>query len=357
MTYRPILRFKRGEQTALDNLSHEVKSVTKPLLNFVLTDFDPSPGENFDPAFDARIQKCAVNLNAIWSGYAVAVDLSELDADARCEGGAHPVFQFFSFLMSSSDHALAWPVIRFDSDAAYIAAVANVCSQFNVSPVFRITPDDLADADLATWLSDRLSECGAAHSQADFIVDMGYIHSSGGSIITARGALAAVPFASSWGDLSLVAGSFPENLSGFAIGHHVITRQEWGVWRANRIAHDRAISYGDYATIHPIVADEAIDPRTMNPTASVRYTFEDSWILIRGHGTRTKGGGGFEQFYDHADTIVSLPEYRGETFSFGDEKIMRIHRRQERTGNLENWVSIGVNHHIVEIVGQLAIQP
>lgn len=117
------------------------------------------------------------------------------------------------------------------------------------------------------------------------------------------------------------------------------------------------VSYGDYATIHPIPVEEGLDPRTMNPTASVRYTFEDTWILLRGQGTRTRGGQGFAQFLGHADTIVAMPQYRGEPFSFGDGKIMRIHRRAEGQGNLETWVTIGVNHHIAEIAGQLAILP
>lgn len=72
----------------------------------------------------------------------------------------------------------------------------------------------------------------------------------------------------------------------------------------------------------------------MNPTASVRYSFEDTWILLRGQGTSTRGGQRFAQFVGHADTIVAMPQYRGELFSFGDGKIMKIHRRAEGQGVL-----------------------
>lgn len=92
----------------------------------------------------------------------------------------------------------------------------------------------------------------------------------------------------------------------------------------------------------------------MNPSASVRYTVDNNWLLIRGEGVRNRGGRGFAQFQDHAENLIRLPQYRGEAFSFGDEKIARISRREDRPGNLETWIMIGVNHHLTEIADQLA---
>ncbi|OLP60325.1 hypothetical protein BJF93_15320 [Xaviernesmea oryzae] len=357
MTYRPILRFKRGEQTALTNLSAAQKAGTVPLLNIASHSFNPPPGGETDVAFDQRIAQDADRLNSAWAGYAAAVDLGDIDPDARCAGGVHFVRYFFDRIADADQHAHVSPVLRLESDEAFLAAVASVCGDYGVRPVFRMTPDDLAELDIDDVVSDMLDECGLQAADAAFIVDLGYIDTAGRSVITARGALAAVPFASEWADIALVAGSFPENLSGFAVGAHIVQRHEWAVWLANRSAAGRAVTYGDYATIHPLPVEEGLDPRTMNPTASVRYTFESTWVLLRGQGTRTRGGQGFAQFLAHADTIVAMPQYRGQVFSFGDGRIMRIHRRAEGQGNLETWVSIGVNHHIAEIVGQFASLP
>jgi hypothetical protein len=354
MIYNPILRFKRGEQTALTNLSNDHKAAIKPLLNIAPHDFNPAPGVDTDGTFDQRITQDADRLNSAWAGYTAAVDLGDIDPEARCAGGVHPVRHFFDHLATSDKRAIASPVLRFESDDDYVAAVASVCADYNVSPVFRMTPDDLAERDIEDVVRAMLDACDALAADADFVVDMGYIETTGRSIITARGALGVVPFAADWAALALVAGSFPENLSGFVVGTHVMERHEWGVWLANQVTAGRDVIYGDYATIHPIPVEDRLDPRTMNPTASVRYTFEDKWLLLRGQGTRTRGGLGFGQFLSHADTIVAMPQYRGEPFSFGDSKIMRIHRREESQGNLETWVTIGVNHHIAEIVGQLA---
>lgn len=357
MAYQPILRFKRGEQTALNNLSDANKAATIPLLSITSHSFDPAPGDDIDIAFDQRITQDAERLNSVWAGYSAAVDLGNIDPEARCAGGVHPVRHLFDKLAENDYRAHVRPVLRLGSDVNYVAAVASVCADYGVSPVFRMSPDDLAEPDIGDVVRGMLYDCAVSASEAEFVVDMGYVSTAGRSIITARGALAAVPFAADWASLVLVAGSFPENLSGFAVGTHTVARHEWAVWLANRSTAGRGVSYGDYATIHPIPVDEGLDPRTMNPTASVRYTFEDAWILFRGQGTRTRGGQGFAQFLAHADTIVKMPYYRGEPFSFGDGRIMRIHRREEGQGNLETWITIGVNHHIAEIVGQLAILP
>lgn len=353
-SYRPILRFKRGEQTALSNLFEGQKASTKPILNLTAHSYSPPEGSTVDKAFDLNIIQDANRLNAAWADYYAAVDLGDIDPDARCEGGIHPLRKFFDQIASSDEKAKVSPVIRLSNDADYISSVASICSEFKVGPVFRLTPDDLADPDISEVISELLAEFRLSAADSEMIVDMSYITTTGRSIITAKGALSAVPFTADWASLILVAGSFPENLSGFSVGTHTVDRHEWSVWIANRKAADRDVLYGDYATIHPIPVDEELDPRTMNPTASARYTHENTWILLRGQGTRTRGGPGFSQFYDHADKLCKMAQYRGEPFSYGDKKIARINRREDSQGNLETWVTVGVNHHIAEIVDQLA---
>lgn len=357
MNYRPILRFKRGEQTALANLEPSQKAAIKPLVNLVAHGFNPPDGLLTDSAFDQRIRQDADRLKSVWASYPVNVDLGDIEPDAQCDGVIHPVKYFFDRLYADNNCPIASPVLRAGSDDRYIAAVAAVCAEYGSVPAFRITPDDLAEVDIDDAIQSMLFTCGVRAADAEFIIDMGYISTTGRSILTARGALTAVPFVEDWAALTLVAGSFPESLSEFAIGPHTIERHEWDVWLANRSLGARPLLYGDYVTLHPIPIEDGIDPALMNPSASLRYAVGSKWILLRGQGTRTRGGQGYNQFFTHADKIVTMPEYRGEDFSFGDRKIMKIHRREENHGNLETWVTIAVSHHIAEIVDQLASLP
>ncbi len=352
--YRPILRFKRGEQTALSYLSGTAKSAIKPLVNITPHSFDPISPEGLDDVFDQRLAQDAGRLNSIWAGYEAAVDLGDIDSNAQCVQAAHPVRYFFNCIYGDEVRANINPVLRFNSDDDYIAAVASVCRDFNIAPVLRLTPDDLAEPETETVISKMLGECGVSSQETEMVVDMGYITTKGRSQIMAKGALSAVPFVEDWATLSLVAGSFPESLSDFIVGRHTIERREWPVWLSNRNVAGREVIYGDYATIHPIPVEDGLDPKTMNPSASVRYTHEHTWLLLRGYGVRSRDGAGFTQFVSHANTLVGSPEYRGKDFSFGDAKIMRISQGEDKQGNLETWVTIGVNHHISEVVYQLA---
>lgn len=352
-TYMPILRFKRGEQRALLNLQNQQKAIIKPLVNITAYDFNPPADTAVDEAFDLRLSQDADRLNAIWTGNAIAVDMNQIDPSARCQGSTHPVKYFFDLLTSAGGHVSAQPVIQITSDNAYISAVAEICGNHTLYPILRLTPDDLSANDVAETISGLLETCGVSATDVDLVIDLNYISAAGRATITARGALAGIPFSSDWSDIVLAAGSFPENLTDYSIGTHQVDREEWHVWLNNRVTANRSIIYGDYATIHPVMLD-GLDPRTMNPSASVRYTWDDKWFVLRGQGTRSRGSLGFQQFFNHADTLHSMLQYRGPRFSFGDERIENIHFRQETQGNLETWVTIGVNHHLAEIVDRLA---
>lgn len=142
-----------------------------------------------------------------------------------------------------------------------MAAVASVCADYGLSPVFRMTPDDLAEPDIDDVGREMPDECGAQAADADFVVDIGYIATTGRSVITARGALAAVPFAADWAALALVAGSFPENLSGFAVATHIVERHEWAVWPVNRNAAGRVVRTREHGFMLPSLRLNGIEKR------------------------------------------------------------------------------------------------
>lgn len=350
MTYRPLLRWKRGEQTALANLDEAHKREVQPLLVIKGHSYDPPQGQSNDPAFDTRIVQDADRLRGAWAGHRVAIDFGNVDPDAECSGGEPPIARFFAVLNGEVE---ATPVLRPSSDGRLVQTVARL----NLVPTFRLTPDDLAASDIEATLRGQMESCNVQPRDCDIVVDLGYIATAGRSLITARGGLQALPFLQEWSSVTLASGSFPENLSEYLVGAHLVERIEWNVWLAVKEGVGRQVNYGDYTTIHPNPVEEGLDPRTMNPSASVRYTHEGNWLLLRGEGTRNRGGRGFAQFQDHANRLILCPEYRGQHFSAGDERIARIARGDDGAGNLETWVTIGVNHHIAEIAGQLASLP
>ncbi|MFC5518849.1 beta family protein [Kaistia terrae] len=98
MIYRPLLRWKRGEQTALTNLVAAHNRVVEPLLTVTGHSYNPLSGDTVDAAFDARITHDAVRLRLAWTGHRASVDLATLDPDAECHNGQHPLSRFFDAL-------------------------------------------------------------------------------------------------------------------------------------------------------------------------------------------------------------------------------------------------------------------
>lgn len=127
-------------------------------------------------------------------------------------------------------------------------------------------------------------------------------------------------------------------------------RVEWILYKKVRSQVDRPLFFADYGVRHP---DSATDFQPyMIPGTKIKYTADDMTIIVKGGSSRH--GAGFDQFHDLAEVIVALPEYRGAAFSWGDHRISEVARRATGPGNMTNWVAIETNHHITEVVNQLA---
>ena len=89
----------------------------------------------------------------------------------------------------------------------------------------------------------------------------------------------------------------------------------------------------------------------MRPSASIRYTAQDSWLVLKGKNLR---GNGFGQFYQVSRDLIARPEYSGRNFSWGDAYIYECGDELAGPGNLTTWRKVGTSHHLVFAVRQLA---
>jgi len=157
-----------------------------------------------------------------------------------------------------------------------------------------------------------------------------------------------------WRTFTVAATSFPQNLTGLPPSDaSLIPRQEWNLWtelsrlRIQRIA--RVPTFGDYAISHPEPAE--VDPRIMRPSASVRYTCDLAWLILKARNLRDHG---YEQFHDVCWVLVQRAEYCGRQFSWGDRYIDDCAAERVGTGNLTTWRKVGTSHHLAFAVHQIA---
>ena len=130
-----------------------------------------------------------------------------------------------------------------------------------------------------------------------------------------------------------------------------VPRHEWMVWR--RLIGDqdlpRVPAFADYCIANPQPSE--VDPRIMRPSASIRYTAAERWLILKGRNLRDHG---YAQFHQVCRDLTALPEYCGAAFSWGDCYITQCAANQAGTGNLTTWRKVGTSHHLAFVLGQLS---
>jgi hypothetical protein len=183
------------------------------------------------------------------------------------------------------------------------------------------------------------------------IVDVGLVTESGIKFLYI---CSRVPEVLRWRTFTVLAGSFPKDLSHLSIGTHLVPRFEWLHWRASleNANLPRVPTFGDYTTQHALYT---VPPPGANVCASVRYTTDEAWLVMRGEALRSKTGPKYAQYPATAELLCEQKEYRGPAFSSGDHYIWQIASREiEVTGSPETWLRAGINHHLAFVVRQVA---
>lgn len=217
---------------------------------------------------------------------------------------------------------------------------------------FRKDFQDFEDFD--TEISDLLRHLKISEHEADLILDLRAI---GGVSVPAEidhavDLIESLPKIDSWRSFSLCATAFPADLMGMKPQEKSwIPRTEWDLWRClvSGKALPRIPVFGDYAIANPQPSE--VDPRIMRPSASIRYTTDKGWIVLKGRNLRDHG---YTQFHSVSQSLVSDPDYCGPSFSWGDDYISRCANRSATTGNLTTWRKVGTSHHLAFVADQLA---
>jgi hypothetical protein len=109
------------------------------------------------------------------------------------------------------------------------------------------------------------------------------------------------------------------------------------------------IIFGDYAISHPV--QKELDPRTMRMSASIRYTTQENWLVVKGRNVRQYG---FDQYFELCKTLVKRPEFSGKDYSWGDNYIADCAAGRTGPGNATTWRKVGTNHHLTVVEQEIA---
>lgn len=353
--YVPIVRWKRGEQSALFELDSKIKDIMSPLIEIPPIDWD---FENECPkkTIDDHLKNIAVQLKTNWNHpNSIFIDAIQicLDDDDVMENGEHPLEYIFRIL--SNEKISAIPVTSKERGSNYQDAVRKIKNIYKTGFAIRLYDEDFDD--INSTLSSITNRFSTNPNEIDLILDYKYIDPKlpiGRMSKLISGSLISLPSIMKWRTLTLTATSFPENLSGFESGKDgAIPRVEWLIYqRLLNSSLPRNPAFGDYIISNPEYS--RIDPRFMRMSANIRYTADNEYLIFRGFSVTNPKYGKWSQSQGLCQRVVTHAKYSGQHYSFGDKYIFDCANGTASTGNAETWRKIGTNHHLTLIVNELS---
>lgn len=327
-TYRPHLRSKTGEATALQNLSGKAKARVEPVFHLV---------ENFSSTFAADVAKS-------WAGLPLALDGSF---------NAHKTGSLVSFDKAFHDlgkaGVAAAPAVRIGASGPYLANVQTKIGNYAAGTTLTVSL-----ADLPTALAWAMAH-GFAPGLTDLIVNLDDVSGIAPATLhpTISTMLNANLSSGVWRSITLAASSAPKDNSALKYGRNAIPRRCWEAWNAGAIVVPFRLDFGDYGTTTP----ELQDPPgyvMSNVTVSARYTTDKELIVRKGKVTKGKTGQPMPtQYLDHAKALIAEPAFGGVTGCWGDSRIGDIKTGAARPGNRTTWASIAASRHMSLVADRL----
>lgn len=342
--YVPVLKWKRGEQSALKDLMPPVKFACTPLIEIVPVGYDYKK-QAHKKTLEEHLIDGAAAIPKCWGSSPLFVDVRLLDPKLNVKGKTPLAFICDR---ARTSNAAVVPAVSTRSTPETIKAAAAAHKADGRGVCVRDLATDVIAPSYGASLQALLLVLGVPAARVDLIVDMQDVPPNKVVMMQAAAttALTKVARLGAWRSLVLAATAFPENLSEIRPGIGELERAEWQVWEGLTVS--RRPTFGDYPIAH--WDWQELDPRVIRISASIRYTAEEKWIIFRGRNVNDHG---FGQFTTLSKQLVRHPAFCGAAFSAGDARIAQC-AAGGTTGNHETWRRIGTDHHITFVVNQLA---
>lgn len=361
--YVPILRWRAAEKGALRNLKPEDKTVITPLVELTMPqpkdERGKSPSQLLQESISVFLQDIPKVLSQIlkcWGHEVFFLDVQLLDASIRAKALREILDKGKQLDVLMVPVITIIPVIGFASDEQTRQIAVDFAKETGRGLCLRITESNFSEEALAGDIEGFVKKSGLDAKTIDMLVDFKVVdeQTSYHSLVNK---INKIPFMEKWRTFIVATGSFPPDLSHLPKhGQYDISRVDWSIWHRLSGGLKRTPSFADYTIQHPIYMPRS---SAANPSASIRYTLEDHWVILRGEGLRNPKGAGFQQYPALAQLLVGQNIFKGDAYSFGDayiaEKAKDINTKN--TGNPMTWLEAGINHHLTLAGRQVASCP
>ncbi len=349
--YVPCLRWKQGEYQALMKLPQATRREITPLIEVAEIGWDFESGEEKN-TIDEHLANFATRVRIKWGRSQLFVDLKLIQPQERMTDGRHPLTFVFDDLRANQVRAI--PVTGIDREKAYQEATINAAKIDRNGICVRVTLEQLARSRFATDFASLLDRLRVRPENLDLVLDLETpsFRPLDGFTKMVRAMISKLAQLDRFRTYTICGTAFPKTMGELDRGDQQVPRDEWLFYKrfqAGLTDGERKPTFGDYAIAHPEVLQ--MDMRLVKPAASIRYTIDDAWYVIKGGSVRANG---YKQYHKHCATLLASGLFMGDQYSEGDSYIRRCAQRNAKSGNLTTWRWVGTNHHIHKVVADIA---
>jgi hypothetical protein len=323
-TYKPLLRSKSGEVSALENLAAPAKRRIFPIVHLVA-----KPPGSF-----------ANDLAAAWAGLPIAIDgLFNMNAVGSTASFTSAVTTL------GQQNVPVVPSIECDAPANYVTAAKRFVGRFAAGVVVKATLRQLPH--VSTWVAGQAWQLSDVH----LVIIAGHAALYPADQFEAfvlQAIRSHIPNPGMWASVALASSAAPRDHGALASGRNVVPRLDWQLWNAVRPQLNFELEYGDYGIAFPDLTEPPGVAMT-RATVSVRYAVDDDWIILKGNPTTGKRGQPMgTQYRAHARALLREPQFDNVPNCWADGRIRTLAATAppQGAGNRESWVAIGVNRHL-----------
>lgn len=341
--YVPILKWKAGEKSCLENLSSTAINSIIPFIE-VST---PSDSDKEETA-EKKMNKLLTSFNSCWEEKPFYFHLTN-DWYENIDDISQ-ISNIYESLYHRINHPNAIPAFDI-SDEINISNLSNlgdtngVCLYITISN-FEQLSDILNAYIMNSWIIPE---------NTDLLIDLKYIDNETYPLRAAlTTVLSDITNISSYRRIIISSCSFPKNLSKLQSNivnefprlelsiHHICQKLQ-KTFSFNYI-------YSDYG---PANLNDSGFVIGMIPNFKIKYSTVDKYLVVKGLSIK-RGGLELPNVSPCCKLLMTHPSYSGEDFSYGDKIIYSTaNGTNPKPGNLTNWVCYSFNHHIELIVSSL----
>ena len=347
--YVPILKWKRGEQKALENLTNESLENLMPLLEIPPIDFD---WVNNAPkkTIDAHIKNIP---NTIFNSIGITncfIDAFPIEEEDLLIDGTHSIKNLIENSLNLGCNVI--PVTGINRTNEYNLAIKELLDNNTIDKIC-IRLEESTFNDINSIINSILATFNITPDKCHIVIDLKEIKNT--SISTYQLLLPIIINnlinLDDWLSITLASTNFPVNLGEVQKNSSkLLPRNEYVLWENlhSKCNLNRTLQFGDYCIANPEYTE--IDPRHISMSGNIRYTVNNNFLIYKGINARTNG---FSQMLEICQYLLNSGYYSGEDFSWGDKYIYDCANGDASTGNAETWRRVGTNHHIEFVVDQL----